>query len=133
MKAEFQRLPFVPEPDEVLLARFPAALAREMSIVELASAVTGAAVQATLTRPHTFDFDTGIRMIASRENLPPLGVFIHLSFGIDESYAHLWPGALASGRFQSFCNELAWTLGQNQPPRFRRLTRRAYHLFFQAP
>ncbi len=132
---DFQRLPFAPEPVETLRLRFPAALAREISIPEMERAVTGAEVPATLTRLHTFDFDSGIRMIASLDNLLPLGKFVHLSFGICESYAHLWKGAIAPcGRFEPFCHELARTFaGQTQPPYYRNLSSRAYHLYFRAP
>lgn len=80
LSGTYQPIPFEPEPDAALKARFPAAIERLITAVEQLRAFAGNSPLLT-DRKHFFDFEIGVRMIATREETPA-GNFFHLSFGI---------------------------------------------------
>lgn len=74
------RLPFAPEPEAALRARYPAALAE---LYDAEGVRLGSVTPPTRRRPNVFDFEDGLRLIVSRDDHGgEAGVVVHLSAGL---------------------------------------------------
>ena len=96
-----------------MLVRFPAAM-REIPVPP--------------TRPFIFDFDCTVRMIASLETVPGVGVYIHLSFGVPP-----WNRTIGSdSELQRFAHQMAVHFVGLREIYDSVQTRKAFHLFYTA-
>ena len=107
----YQLLPFAPEPEEALRQRFNAALCQ---------------IPSPPTRKHVFDFESKVRMIASMESDPELGMFIHLSFGLAPKCALVGSDI----ELQRLAYVYAATFVGFREPLDSLQTEKAFHLFY---
>lgn len=122
-------LPFEPETDQALAQRFIAALAPDYDVTEVAAHPEGSPGK---FRKHVFDFNDGIRMIASIDRWSVGERKLHLSFSLEDQ-APAAPGAPTLAWFMDRVRELCFQFGSGQPPLDMHRTRVAVHFWFEPP
>lgn len=101
-------LPFEPELEAEIMARFPAALAE----VQDARAIErDPRLRPSLNRRHVFDFANGIRLCASRDAIDG-HIVTHFSFSLSNHFVSIW----TAGRLVTWISDLSRRLGQTRRP-----------------
>lgn len=115
-------MPFQPEPLNALKARYAKALAPVFNFMD-----TQIKPAPGMKREHVFDFENGLRMIASREYHGQGKTYLHLSFGVVPEKQSEWNAI----RHHAVSYDTAWEfLGDIRPPDEEYSTKRAIHFFF---
>lgn len=125
----YDLVPFMPEPVEKLVARFPQAL-------ETMNDLRGPLTPPGMNRACVFDFDIGVRLIASRDTDGNM-VFTHLSFGvcpgsrIGQEIAEDPNASRGDAKLQAIARDLAKLFVGAKEPALTLQTDRAFHLFYK--
>jgi hypothetical protein len=109
-------LPFEPELEEQIMARFPAALAE---IQDAAAIERDPTLRPSSKRKHVFDFPNGIRLCASRDQVDG-HVITHFSFSLSNHFVSIW----TPDRLLTWISDLSRRLGQTRRPDSAMMTRK---------
>jgi len=96
-------LPFSPEPEESIVARYHEALRPEIDVLHVAGHPEETPWK---FRKHVFDFPDGIRMIASVDKAPGLHA-LHLSFSLDGGFAWIYNPDTLMQRILALCEKFS--------------------------
>lgn len=96
-------LPFEPQTEAQIVARFHLAMTPEYEVLEVAKHPGS---EPSKLRQHVFDFEDGIRMIASIDYGQGTR-WLHLSFSLWTSFVPIWQRDAYTRRVLSLCEKFA--------------------------